>query len=72
MARDSIMKYCFEVLSNGASIRSLNHTLIPKIKDSKLVDNYRPISLCNIVYKLIFKIITNRLKSCLDNLISSK
>ncbi len=46
-------------------------TLIPKPgKDSKLLDNYRPISLLNYDYKLLTYIYTNRLKGGLDKIIS--
>jgi len=51
----------------------LNRTfiaLIPKIQSPNTLNNYRPISLCNTVYKIITKIIVARLRSYLDKLIS--
>ena len=51
----------------------LNYThiaLIPKIQGPETLDNYRPISLCNTVYKVVTKIIVARLRPYLDKLIS--
>ena len=51
----------------------LNRTLIaliPKIQSPETLSNYRPISLCNTVYKIVTKIIVARLRPHLDKLIS--
>ena len=45
--------------------------LIPKIQSPETLSNSRPISLCNIVHKIVTKIIVARLRPYLDKLISA-
>ena len=47
-------------------------TCIPKSnKDRKLFKNWRPITLLNVLYKIISGCIAERIKSVLDNIISN-
>nr|GME00746.1 splicing factor 3B subunit 2 [Ipomoea batatas] len=43
--------------------------LIPKISCPTSANNFRPISLCNVIYKIITKALTNRIKPILKKLI---
>lgn len=45
-------------------------TLIPKIDNSENIKQFRPVSLCNVSYKIITKIIVNRIRPLIDQIIS--
>ena len=60
-------------LNSGTILKSINHTfltLIPKVKNPETVAQFRPISLCNVIYKILSKVIVNRLKPFLNSIIS--
>lgn len=56
-------------LKNGGSTNSAFLALIPKEKGASNFSRFRPISLCNTSYKLVTKIIANRLKEILPSII---
>ncbi|XP_042962598.1 uncharacterized protein LOC122296867 [Carya illinoinensis] len=62
-----------KALNSGSFPQDLNHTfitLIPKKTDPFTVVDFRPISLCNVLYKILSKCIANRLKKIQPLLIS--
>ncbi|GJS31423.1 RNA-directed DNA polymerase, eukaryota [Tanacetum coccineum] len=64
------VKYFFThgEFSNGCN--SVFIALIPKIPDANMVKDYRPISLVGSLYKIISKILSNRLVGVLGNIVS--
>ena len=55
---NDVVNAVLEFLNNGVMLPDLNHTnivLIPKVKNPEKMFEYRPISLCNVVYKLFLK-----------------
>ena len=68
-----VSKMVLDFLNQGIPPPNFNEThivLIPKIKEPKRVTDYRPISLCNVTYKIVSKVIANRLKKILPSIIS--
>jgi len=68
-----VAKAVISCLNIGVFPVGLNHTyitLIPKVKSLEHVTEFRPIALCNILYKLISKVLANRLKKILPKIIS--
>ena len=60
-------------LNSRSILKSSNHTfitLIPKVQNLERVSDFRPISLSNVIYKIVSKVIVNRLKPLLDSIIS--
>ncbi|KAL0312368.1 UNVERIFIED_CONTAM: Retrovirus-related Pol polyprotein from type-2 retrotransposable element R2DM [Sesamum radiatum] len=61
-----------EFFSSGRLLKQVNATLlclIPKVQLPSGVTDFRPISCCNILYKLITKILVSRLALILDKLV---
>jgi hypothetical protein len=73
MVGDEVTRVVLSFLNGSVFDTPLNATnivLIPKVANPSKVTDYRPISLCNVLYKLIAKVLANRLKVVLPHVIS--
>lgn len=68
-----VTNFVMEVLNKNGSLEHVNDTfitLISKIQKAKRVGEFKPISLCNVIYKVVAKTLANRLKLFLPEIIS--
>lgn len=73
MIKTDLLRFLNNCLKNPNYLADINNTiitLIPKINQPYKIKDYRPISLCNVLYRIFSKLLANRLKPLLDDLIS--
>ncbi|GLT65285.1 hypothetical protein SLA2020_377240 [Shorea laevis] len=71
--RVNVIDYVQNFFRSGFLLKEFNHShiaLIPKVDNPSRVNHFRPISLTNFTYKIISKILANRLKPLLHSIIS--
>ena len=70
---DDVSKAVLDCLNSCHIPQEFNFTyvtLIPNVKNPEKISEFRPISLCNVIYKLISKVLANRLKPLLPSIVS--
>jgi hypothetical protein len=70
---DTVVKEVLHVLCGGSIPEGWSETivvLIPKVQNPYRIKDLCPISLCNMVYKIISNVISNRLKIILGEVVS--
>ncbi|KAL3839206.1 hypothetical protein ACJIZ3_023797 [Penstemon smallii] len=73
LIRNDVTKWVLDFLNDGLLAESCNFTniaLIPKCQNPELMTQFRPISLCNVMYKIASKTVANRLKPLMNSVIS--
>jgi hypothetical protein len=60
----------FETARMPPDVNDTAIVLIPKIEKPELLKDYRPISLYNVIYKIVSKCLVNQLRPLLENIIA--
>lgn len=72
---EEVFKCCYQWLDEGIFPAEVNDTtlvLIPKKDNVDDPKDLRPIALCNVLYKILSKVLANRLQKILPNIISEE
>jgi hypothetical protein len=72
---EEVTKAVLRILSGEDTPEGVNKTfivLIPKVASPEELGQFRPISLCNVIYKIASKVLANRLKLILPEIISEE
>jgi len=74
MMKDDFMRFIVEFHRNGKLTKGVNSTfiaLIPKVSSPQHFNEFRPISLVGCMYKVLAKVLANRLRGVLGSVISN-
>jgi hypothetical protein len=75
LLKNDVVHAVLDFLNGGILPVGLNDTsitLIPKVRNPQKISQYRPISLCSVLYKIGAKCIANRLRVFLDDIIGEE
>lgn len=71
---NDVVLFCQNFLSSGLLPPNVNDThivLIPKLLSLEITSDFRHVSLCNVIYRILAKVLANRLRGLLNSVISS-
>ena len=69
--REQVIAGMKDFFQTGIMPDGVNNTaivLIPKMDNPERLTEFRPISLCNVIYKVVAKCLVNRLRPILDDI----
>ena len=72
---EEVTSMVLKFMAGTESAACINDTilvLIPKVKNPTLLSQFGPIILCNVLYKIASKVISNRLKVVLPEMVSEE
>jgi hypothetical protein len=72
---EEVTKAVLRILSGEDNPELINRTfivMIPKVASPKEMGQFRPLSLCNVIYKIASKVVANRLKLIFPEIISEE
>ncbi|GKV36996.1 hypothetical protein SLEP1_g45072 [Rubroshorea leprosula] len=75
LIRVDVIKFLHEFHKNGKLVRGLNTSfivLVLKVDNPQKIEEYRPISLIGVMYKILAKLLANRLKVVLDGIVGEQ
>jgi hypothetical protein len=75
LVKGKVVSAVLGFLNGGDMPEVINQTIlviIPKVATPQELSQFRPISLCNLIYKLCSKVLANRLRFILDDIVSEE
>ncbi|GKV51601.1 hypothetical protein SLEP1_g58236 [Rubroshorea leprosula] len=73
--KEDVIGFLQDFHKNSKMVRGLNTSfigLIPKVDNPQKIEEFRPISLIGVMYKILAKILANRLKKVLDGVVGEQ
>lgn len=74
LLKDDLLRFMVEFHRNGKLTKGLNYNfiaLIPKVTSPQRLNDFRPISLVGSLYKILAKVLANRLRSVIGSVVQS-